>query len=239
MHIVFPEYQRLFSANFGLVFLSILETCPSANKIAKTDIRTLRKLMKPHGLSGRGVPFSAETLKELAKSSIGQVDEIIEMEIKHLVGMIKTINSNLSEVDKKIEEYSAKLNSPILEISGISHFSGMSIITELGDINRFNNSGQIIRFAGVNPTTYQSGEYHARMTRISKKGSNYFRKTLYQIIQPVIENNPVFKTYYIKKRNEGKTHRSVQGHCIRKLLRVIFHSLKTGNSFNAKKLIVR
>ena len=41
-------------------------------------------------------------------------------------------------------------------------------------------------------------------TAITKKGSKYLRKTLYQIILPVISNNKVFYAYYTKKLNEGK-----------------------------------
>ena len=161
---------------------------------------------------------------------------IIEMEIRHLVGLIQKINEDLAECDKKIEEYSHELNSPILSIPGIAHFSCTSIVTEIGDINKFDNPYQLIRYAGVNPIVYQSGQYSAASTRISKKGSKYLRKTLYQIIQPVIENNDVFKAYYNKKIAEGKTHRCAQGHCVRKLLRIIFHLLKSSEKFDPTKL---
>ena len=47
------------------------------------------------------------------------------------------INTKIIEIDKKIEEHSKQTNSPILSIPGISHFSGTSILSELGDINNF------------------------------------------------------------------------------------------------------
>ena len=232
---VFPEFNSLFSSNYGHTYMAILSEFQSANTIANTDIRILRKVLKPKG-KGRTVSFTAEKLKSLAKSSVGQPNVIIEMEIKHLIELIRIIDKNIEEVDKKIEEFSKELNSPILTIPGISHFSGTSIISELGDISRFSSESQVIRFAGVNPIVYQSGQYNAQMTRISKKGSKYLRKTLYQIIQPVIENNPVFKAYYIKKTKQGKSHRCAQGHCVRKLLRIIYHLLKTGKQFNPELL---
>ena len=58
---------------------------------------------------------------------------------------------------------------------------------------------------------------------ITKKGSKYLRKILYQIITPVIQNYEVFKNYYLLKIFQGKSHRCGQGHCVRKLLRVIHH----------------
>ena len=160
----------------------------------------------------------------------------IELEIRHLVGLITLINKDLAEVDKKIEEYSSQLNSPIKTIPGIGDFSCVSICSEIGRIDKFNNPYQLISYSGTNPIVYQSGQYQLMVTRISKHGSKYLRKTLYQIIQPVIENNAVFKAYYLKKLSEGKTHRCAQGHCVRKLLRVIFHLLKTGESFDPDKI---
>lgn len=231
LDIVFPEFNSLFSANYGPTYMRILDKLQSASTIANTDIRTLRNILKHEG-RGRAISFTAEQLKSLAKSSVGQSDMILEMEIKHLVGLIHFVNENIAEVDKKIEEFSKQLNSPILTISGISHFSGTSIIAELNNLKKFSNASQVIRYAGVNPIVYQSGSFNAPMTRLSKKGSKYLRKTLFQIITPVIENNPVFKNYYNKKIAEGKSHRCAQGHCIRKLLRVIFHLIKTGESFD-------
>lgn len=233
---VFPEYNSLFSSSYGPTYMRILERFQSADTIAHTDIRTLRNTVSPKGQKGRNVSFTAEQLKQLAKESVGEPNIYIALEIKHLVGLINLINKNIKEVDKKIEEYSSQLNSPIKSIPGIGDFSCVSIYTEIGNIDKFDTPYQLISYSGTNPIVYQSGKYQATFTRISKCGSKYLRKTLYQIIQPVIKNNKVFKDYYLKKIKEGKTHRCAQGHCIRKLLRVIFHLLKTGEQFDPNLL---
>ena len=142
------------------------------------------------------------------------------------------IKEQIAEIDKKIEEFSITNNSPILSIPGISHFSGTSILAELGDIGNYSKPSQIIKFAGVAPYHYESSQYNAQHTGITKKGSKYLRKTLYQIILPVIKYNPVFKKYYLLKISQVKGHRCAQGHCIRKLLRIIYHLLETGQSFD-------
>ena len=231
LDLVFPEFNSLFSAPYGPTYMRILSELQSADKISNTDIRTIRRLLRNNG-RGRTVSFSAEDLKKLARSSIGQPNPIVEMEIRHLITLITDIDACIAEVDKKIEEFSVDLNSPILSIPGISHFSGTSIISEIGDINRFSDVNKLISFAGLNPIVYQSGNTNLKMTRLSKKGSKYLRKTLYQIILPVIQNNTIFMNYYNKKISQGKSHRCAQGHCVRKLLRIIYHILKTGNSFD-------
>ena len=40
------------------------------------------------------------------------------LKIKHLIARIELVDEQLSEIDKKIEEFSEKINSPILSIQG-------------------------------------------------------------------------------------------------------------------------
>ena len=107
---------------------------------------------------------------------------------------------------------------------------------ELGDISNYSKPSQIIKFAGVAPLHYESSQFNAQHTAITKKGSKYLRKTLYQIILPVIRHNPVFNKYYQLKISQGKGHRCAQGHCVRKLLRIIYHLLKTNQQFDPQLL---
>jgi transposase len=233
--IVFPEFNSLFKSKYGTVYMNILKTFGSANNITNTDIRTLRKCFELKG-RGKRIPLTPEQLKECAKASIGIPSSAEVIQIKHLINQIELINEQIAEIDKKIEEFSVQNNSPILSIPGISHFSGTSILAELGDICNYSKPSQIIKFAGVAPYHYESSQYNAQHTAITKKGSKYLRKTLYQIILPVINNNPVFKQYYQLKLSQGKGHRCAQGHCVRKLLRVIYHLLTTNQQFNPELL---
>lgn len=233
--LVFPEFNSLFKSKYGTVYMNILKTFGSAHKIANTDIRTIRKCFDIKG-KGNRISLTAERLKETAIASIGITSIAEEIQIRHLVCQIELINEQIDEIDKKIEEFSVLANSPILSIPGISHFSGTSILAEIGDICNYSKASQIIKLAGVAPYEYESSQYRSQHTAITKKGSKYLRKTLYQIILPVINNNEVFKAYYNLKRSQGKGHRCAQGHCIRKLLRIIFHLLKTNQQFDPSLL---
>ena len=230
--LVFPEFNTLFGSKYGVVYMNLLKTFGSAEAIASTDIRTIRKCFEIKGRGGR-ISLTAEKLKECAKNSIGISSEVETIQIKHLVSQIMLIKEQIAEIDKKIEEFSIKNNSPILSIPGISHFSGTSILAELGEISNYSKPSKIIKAAGVAPYHYESSQYDAQHTAITKKGSPYLRKTLYQIILPVINNNnPVFKQYYDLKISQGKGHRCACGHCVRKLLRIIYHLSSTNQQFD-------
>lgn len=219
--IVFPEFNELFKNEYTITYMNILREYSDAYTIAHTDIRSLRKCLKY-------APFTAEELKELASKSVGICNQSNSFIIKSLVSSIDLLNSQLEELDKKIEGLAITQESSITTIPGIGIISGTSILAELGDISKYDNAGKIIKYAGVNPYISESGEYAADKTAITKKGSKYLRTTLYRVIIPVIRFNSVFKEYYKLKRFQGKGHLCALGHCIRKLLRIIYH-LETNN----------
>ena len=233
--IVFPEFNSLFRSKYGIVYMNVLKTFGSADSIAHANIRSIRKCFETNG-RGRQIALTPERQKEVAKNSIGFPSKAEVIEMKHLIAMMELIHEQIRELDKKIEEFSLQLNSPILSIPGISHFSGTSILAELGDLHNYSTASQIIKFAGVSPYKHKSSQYEAQHTAITKKGSRYLRKTLYQVILPVIKLNPVFHAYYRHKLSQGKGHRCAQGHCVRKLLRIIYHLVTTNQQFDSELL---
>mgnify|MGYP002518703082 CR=1 FL=1 len=228
--VVFPEYNHLFKSKYGSVYMQLLKNFSSADKIANAELSELEPFFENQ--RGRRISLTPQLLQQTAQNSVGIPSCAEEIQIKHLIAQIELIQAQIAEIDKKIEEFSLQMNSPILTIPGVSHFSGTSILAELGEICNYSSAAKIIKFAGLAPYEYQSSQFKAEHMPISKKGSKYLRKTLYQVILPVIRFNPVFQDYYRLKRSQGKGHRCAQGHCIRKLLRVIYHLLSTQQSFD-------
>lgn len=234
--VVFPEFNSLFSSKYGVVYMRLLKHFGSAYVMANTDIRTLRKTFVVAS-QGKRISLTPEHLKLVANNSVGEKSITSEIHIKHLIVLIEIIEEQIKETDKKIEELSTKLNSPITSIPGIGIFSGMSILSEYGDINRFDSPAKMVSYAGVDPYVFQSGDFEAQRTAITKKGNPYLRKTLYQIALPMIRFNPVFQKYYTLKRSQGKSHRCALGHVVRKLIRVIFHLISNDIEFDVAKLV--
>ena len=114
---------------------------------------------------------------------------------------------------------------------------GTLIESEIGDIHNFSSAVKVMGFAGVDPGTYQSGEYSAPRTALSKCGSRYLRKSLYQCILTVCKYNLTFNKYYKLKRSQGKSHSCAQEHSIRRLIRVIYKLLSENIQFVERKLI--
>ncbi|MEG0658895.1 IS110 family transposase [Anaerorhabdus sp.] len=233
--IVFPEFNSLFKSKYSRSYMALLKEFGNAYSIANAHLNHLKNVIS-FGGRGRRQNFDASLIRETAQNSIGENNEISTFKIKMLIESIELIEKQLDSVDKKIEESAVQLNSPITTIPGIGIYTGMCILSEIGDINCFDSSKKIVGYSGMDPATYQSGQYNAPTTALSKRGSRYLRKALYQCILPVCRFNPTFNTYYNLKRSQGKSHRCAQGHAIRKLIRVIFKLLSENCTFDAALL---
>ena len=233
LDIVFPEVNTLSWTRYSKAYMQFLANYSSASAIAYEDIRNLRKALKIEG-RGRQTSVTAEEIKELAKCSVGDDNIAVELEVKSVIAIINTRDEQIRVLEKKIEEFSRQLNSPIISIPGISHITGMTILAEIGDIKDFPEAAKLISYAGMDPLVHQSGKYDAAHMPISKHGSRYLRKALYQAVFTVCKYDTTFQAYYTKKLNQGKSYRCAQGHCVRKLIRVIYKLLSTDSSFNSE-----
>jgi transposase len=137
------------------------------------------------------------------------------------------LDAKIDEIESQILECIRALNPPILTIPGIGELTAAIILSEYGNINKFENPAQLLSFAGLEPGYYQSGlaEHQGHMV---KHGSSHLRYALMNACLPLITYEPVFAEYYAKKRAEGKPHRVALTHVAKKLLRVIF-TLQTKN----------
>ena len=231
LDIVFPEVNTLSWTRYSQSYMQFLSEYPSAASIASEDIRNLRKALEVNG-RGRRSKVTAEEIKEAARNSVGDDNTAVALEVQSMIALINTRAEQIDTLDKKIEEFSRQLNSPITSIPGISYITGMTILAEIGDINDFPEAAKLISYAGMEPLVHQSGKYDAAHMPISKHGSRYLRKALYQAVFTVCKYCQVFNDYYTKKRDQGKTYRCAQGHCVRKLLRVIYKLLSTDTVYD-------
>ena len=222
---IFPEYKPFFSNRFSVTSLYILEKYRTVTAIANMNVKSYEHL---HSLS-RG-HFSMEKffeLKKLAKNTIGESNEIFDLELDMLLDLYQTVSTKIDRIDNEISEIMSVLKPQTMTIKGVGCISAASIIAEFGDINRFKGPAQMLSFAGLEPGYYQSGieEYEGHMV---KRGSPHLRCAILNVCLPLTQHNPIFAEYYHKKREEGKPHRVALSHVAKKLIRVIY-TLETRN----------
>ena len=155
------------------------------------------------------------------------------LELKHTIKLIEEFNKEISEIEAAIQSIMNEINSPITTIPGINFRMGAMIIAEIGDFNNFDSPDKILAFAGLSPSTYQSGQLKNCYAHMEKRGSRYLRFALYNSTKYVCFWNNTFSEYLAKKRSEGKHYNVAISHAAKKLVRLIFALQKSGHPFLA------
>ena len=81
-------------------------------------------------------------------------------------------------------------DSVIMTIPGIGYINGGMILGEIGDIHRFSSPNKLLAYAGLDPSVYQSGNFQAKKTRMSKRGSKVLRYALVNAAHNAVKAMP-------------------------------------------------
>ena len=228
---VFPELQYFFKSGIHQkTVYAILKEAPSASQIASMHLTHLKNLLVSNS-QGRFKKEMALELRVLAQKSVGTVDRSLSIQITQSIAQIQLLDRQIDVVESEIRDIVISLDSVIMTIPGIGPINGGMILGEIGDINRFSKPRKLLAFAGLDPSVYQSGNFIAKKTKMSKRGSSTLRYALMNAAHNVVKYNQTFKEYYDSKRSEGRGHYNALGHCAGKLVRIIFKMLKDNVEF--------
>ena len=225
--ILFPELEKLVPTLHMASVYALLSEFPSAKQVANAHLTNLLS----EASKGRYGKDSAISFREAARASIGSNMPAKSLELKHTIKMILELDSEIDEIENEIKIIMDEINSPILSIPGINYRMGAMIIAEIGDFSRFDSPDKILAYAGLSPSTYQSGQLDGAYSHMEKRGSRYLRYALYNAAKYVCHWDPTFAAYLSKKRAEGKHYNVAISHAVKKLVRVIYHLEKSNQQY--------
>ena len=221
----FPELQYFFKSGLHQkTVYALLKEAPTAKAVASMHLTHLAHLLVSAS-HGRFKKDKATELRVLARKSVGSPDSALSIQVVHTIEQIELLDSQITHIDAEIEDIMRFQSPVIMSIPGIGAVNGGMILGEIGDISRFPSPKQLLAFAGLDPSVYQSGNFQAKRTRMSKRGSRTLRYALINAAHKKEKNNATFKAYYDAKVAEGKSHYNALGHCAGKLVRIIYKML--------------
>ena len=226
---IFPELQYFFKSGLHQKSVYVLlKEAPTPEAIASMHMAHLLKV-NSHGHFDK---TNAQQLRVLEQKPVGANDSALSIQVTHSIRQIELLDSQLERVEAEMTDIMKFNDSVIMTIPGIGYINGGMILGEIGDIHRFSTPNKLLAYAGLDPSVYQSGNYQAKKTRMSKRGSKVLRYALVNAAHNVVKNNATFKSYYDAKMAEGRTHYNALGHCAGKLVRVIWKMLTDEVEFN-------
>ena len=232
VNILFPELETLVPSLHMASVYAMLAEFPSARQIADAHL-THFKAVLTDASRGRYDRDKAVEIREAARRSVGSAVPAKSLELQHTIRLIRELNKEIDEIEAAIKAIIDEMAPPILTIPGISYRMGAMILAEIGDFSRFDSSDKLLAYAGLSPSTYESGKLKATGTyaHMEKRGSRYLRYALFNATKFVCHWEPSFAAYLARKRAEGKHYNVAISHAAKKLVRLIFALQTSGKAF--------
>lgn len=240
--ICFPEYKDAFGKVDGAFTMVLLKAVPFPADLKAIGVEGIRNLWREAKLRGRGYSRAEEIIR-YAEQSVGLQDGVDASReaVIHFAEQIAMLDEKLAEIGGKLHAKCMELPHAenLMEIPGIGGTILSGILSEMGDISRFDTAKEIQKMSGMGLVACSSGK-HQGETKISHRGRKRLRYWLFQAAKSVTSHTTEFKeihAYYTTRENNPlkKMQSLVVIAC--KLLRILFAILKNGTRYDPQKML--
>jgi hypothetical protein len=252
LHVAFPGYTNAFSNITCDTSLAILKLYPTPSAFLKAPENKVVELLKTK--SKKGLVWATNTYKKLNKAAadaviIGIPAGALSVRILANVSMIETLDQQLNNLQKEMQMIvegkgfpeNFKKNIKFLDsIPGIDFLSAITLLTEIGDFNRFAKPKQLIAFLGIDPTVNESGKFKSDSNKMSKRGSKIARRALYAAALVSVRRKRNGETFnqvlfdYYNNNLKSKKKKVALGAVMHKLVNYIFASLRDQKEYELR-----
>ena len=242
LDIHFPEFTDAFKSWRGKAAWMALRHFSTPKRLVEAGAEGILQVWKT-GLKKPSLK-RAERLIAVAERSVGRTNgsQAAIMSLHNLMIQYELIMMQLEEVENKMQEYLLQVPNAakLLAIKGLGLVSVAIVVSEIGDISRFDDPRQLIKYAGLNLRENSSGR-HKGKTTISKRGRRLLRHALHRAMIPMLATNDEFRSLHRRNLNRLQNPltkmQSITALC-GKLMRVIFALLTKGVDYDPGKVVV-
>lgn len=209
LHPAWPEYESLFTDPFCATARKLLAQAPLPEDVLDMEPAELIELIRTAS-RGRFGPAKAQKIRQAATETVGtnRGRQGLRISIRTLIAQLEAVQPVRLELDRQIEQLAEQIPAYIRTLPGAGDQAAVSLFGETDPIETFTSPSQLVAFAGLDPTVYQSSGPPKPSRRISKRGSPFLRNTLWHMTQRACFQEGDLRDYWLKRRRQGLTHRS-------------------------------
>jgi transposase len=234
----FPELATLTDDLTASWVLHLLDRYPTAQRIGQARLAALQKI--PYL-----APELAAQVRLVARQSVACLSgDVAERLVRDLVDQVRQTQRAEEQTRRLLADaYAALPASPhrqLVTIPGIGTATAAAIIAQAVDVNRFPTPEHFVGYFGVFPEENSSGvdkrgnPLPPGTLCMSRKGNDLVRHYLWNAARAAITHNPAIRALYRRLRAKGKRGDVALGHCMRKLLHLVYAVWKTDRPFDEK-----
>jgi len=242
--LIFPTYTKVFSKLYRDSALKLIDAYPTPESVLAADKCDILKYLdlnnQPYDWAYKIYSKLVAAAQECLPYKVAQQSNI--RVLREYVQLLMTQKKLVADVWAQIVATAKDISTfhLLCTIPGVGELTAAIILTEIEDVHRFPTAPQLVAFAGLDPSVFESGKFKASKNRISKRGSTYLRKALFQAAAIGIRKrndtgtNPVLYNFYHGKVAEGKPKMVALIATCNKLLRIIYGMWRKNETFRVE-----
>ena len=161
----------------------------------------------------------------------GNERKALDIEFMSFLRILDLLISEKEKILEAIEKEFVSTNQVITSIPGVGSVTGSIIVAKIGKIDRFEDAGKLVAFAGIDPVIKESGKTRSERS-ISKRGDSMLRTAIYQSTLAATRCNPVISDYYHRLVDErGMPKKKALVAASRKMCHIIFSVMHNNRPF--------
>jgi transposase len=181
-----------------------------------------------------GIVSNRAEWKNRACSGLGDITatSVAAATIEYFTSQLKAIDQAIAETIDQDPELRGRRDL-LLSVIGVGETLAASLVAEMPEPGILRRSGEMVAYAGLNPSHHRSGTSIDRPTRISKIGNAALRSSLYMPALSAMRFNPAVAALVSRLKSAGRLKpKQIVVAAMRKLLVLCFGVLKTGKPFD-------
>lgn len=233
--LLFPEFTTVLTTPWLKSSRALIrEIGLSPAKLLKSPEKTCEIIVTVS--RGRISSAKIEKLMDCARRSIGirRAEDVLDGLLRNSLILIEVIEAQIKDLELELQQRITTLGSTLATI-GLSTHTIATIHAECDPISDFQNARQLVAYAGLDPTVFQSGSPTQLSGRISKRGSRRLRQALYLAAMGLVFREGTFQDSYRRARKKGKHHVSALVTVAGQLARIVFAMLRDNQVFDPKR----
>ena len=181
-----------------------------------------------------GIIRSRTEWKNRSGSGLGDstATKLAAATITHFTRQLEAIDRAIGETIDQDAELRGR-RELLLSVIGVGETLAAALMAEMPEPGVLRRSGEMVAYAGLNPSHHRSGSSIDRPTRISKIGNARLRSSLYMPALSAMRFNPAVAALVARLKSAGRLKaKQIVVAAMRKLLVLCFGVLKTGKRFD-------
>lgn len=200
----FPELSGAFSSIDAVGLRRLLEEAPSPEDLTRKGQEWLSLNLKRWMRKGRTAEKKAKRIMDAAMESIGI--PVLPGDRRRLSGILVLLEHYAQELKTTEKEMERALHETgyaqiLLSFPGVGVVSAATLLGELGNPANYENAGEWVSMAGIDPSEWSSGKRKSRR-KISKKGRPLLRTTLYFMAMAAVGNCSELEAYHSRRKGD-------------------------------------